>query len=138
MSGKVSEFCLFLTHLCKLLTIKGAQFGPHPGARNYKNRGLAKVGPTKIGVWRNSDRRFPYFSEARVDVFPTFLNLGSTISLLSEARIDVFPTFLNLGSTVSIFFRYNSMKFKLELHMASICASLRLLVPLCASLRLLC
>ena len=52
------------------------------GARIDENSGLAKVGPTKIEVWRMSARRFPYFSEARIHVFPTFLNVGSTISLL--------------------------------------------------------
>ena len=47
-----------------------------------ENIGLAKVGPTQMGVWRKSVQVFSYFFEARVNVFPTLLKLGSAISLL--------------------------------------------------------
>ena len=63
---------------------KGGSVWTRIGARIYKNKGLAKVGPTQMGVWRKLPRRFPYFSEARIYVLPTFLNLGSTISVLFE------------------------------------------------------
>ena len=46
MSGEVLNFCLFLTHVCKLLTIKGAQFGP-----------VSELGTTKMKVWRKSDQQ---------------------------------------------------------------------------------
>ena len=73
-------FCLFLEHVCQKVPAINPKNGPLFRPRIDKNRGLAKVGLTKIGVWRKSARRFPYFFEARIDVFPTFLQLGSIIS----------------------------------------------------------
>ena len=40
MSGEVLIFCVFLEHVVKLLTIKGAQFWTPIGARIDKNSGL--------------------------------------------------------------------------------------------------
>ena len=52
----------------------------------YKYKGLAKTGSTKIGVWRTSDRRFPYLLEARI-VCKVSLHKGG--SILFEGLIDV-------------------------------------------------